>query len=52
MAINSFEDLEIWKEARVLAKFVRDLTKKDNFKKDFKLCGQITSASIMDPVKY
>lgn len=54
MAINSFEELEIWKEARELAKYVRLLTKKDDFRKDFKLCGQINSASgsIMDPVKY
>jgi four helix bundle protein len=52
MAINSFEELEIWREARELAKFVRSLTKKDDFKKDFKLCGQINSASgsIMDNI--
>jgi four helix bundle protein len=52
MAINSFEELEIWKEARELAKFVRNLTNRDGFKKDFKLCGQINGAagSIMDNI--
>jgi four helix bundle protein len=52
MSINSFEDLEIWKEARMLAKFVRSLTRKEYFSKDFKLCGQINSASgsIMDNI--
>ncbi len=50
MAINSFEDLEIWKESRELAKYVRSLTQKEDFRKDFKFCGQINSASgsIMD----
>lgn len=52
MAIERFEDLEIWIEARDLCKFIRALTRKPEFCKDFKLVGQITSSSgsIMDNI--
>lgn len=52
MKIEKSEDLEIWKEARELCKFVRSLTKKPEFSKDFKLVGQISgsSGSIMDNI--
>jgi len=51
-AIKSFEELEIWKEARCLAKVVRQLTRIDPFNKDFRFCAQINSASgsIMDNI--
>lgn len=52
MKIERFEDLEIWKEARELCKFIRSLTRKPDFSKDFKLVGQIngSSGSIMDNI--
>ncbi|MFC3414161.1 23S rRNA-intervening sequence protein [Algoriphagus hitonicola] len=51
--IESFEELEIWQIARELCKYVRVLTQKGLFLKDFKFSSQINSAagSIMDPVK-
>jgi four helix bundle protein len=50
--ITSFEDLEIWKMARDLCLYVRQLTRKDQFAKDFRFCGQINSASgsVMDNI--
>ena len=52
MGIERFEDLEIWKESRELAMYARILSRKDDFKKDFKLCGQINAAagSVMDNI--
>jgi four helix bundle protein len=52
MKIERFEDLEIWKEARILCKYIRALTRKPDFSKDFKLSGQIngSAGSIMDNI--
>jgi len=52
MKVERFEDLEIWKEARVLAKSIFFLTLKEPFCKDFKLRDQIrtSSGSIMDNI--
>ena len=52
MTINSFEDSDIWKDARELAKVIRLLTKREPFSKDFKLCNQINSSagSVMDNI--
>jgi len=36
MKIERFEDLEIWKEARELCKYVFEITSVDIFNKDFK----------------
>jgi four helix bundle protein len=51
-SVTSFEDLEIWKLARELCLYVRFLTRKEKFSKDFRFCGQINSAagSIMDNI--
>jgi four helix bundle protein len=46
MAIQSFEDLEIWKEARRLTQAVYRLTRDSRFAKDFGLTGQIRRAAI------
>ena len=46
MAVKQFEDLEIWKEARRLAKEIYHLTSGPKFSKDFSLRGQIRSAVI------
>jgi four helix bundle protein len=52
MKVERFEDLEIWKEARLLAKFIFGLTLQEPFSKDFKLRDQIrtSSGSVMDNI--
>ena len=49
---NKFEDLEIWKEARRLAKLIHKLTIDTHLKTDFKLKEQIksSSGSVMDNI--
>jgi four helix bundle protein len=46
MNIIRFEDLDCWKEARVLTKNIYDFTKRPTFSKDYRLSGQITGAAI------
>ncbi len=46
MHVKHFEDLEIWKEARCLAKEIYRLTSEPKFSKDFGLRGQIQSAAV------
>jgi len=50
--IKNFEDLEIWNEARVLAKEIILISKTTDLKLDFKLRDQIKSASgsVMDNI--
>lgn len=50
--IRRFEDLEIWQEARRLAKVIYKLTNETKFKTDFKFKEQIksSSGSIMDNI--
>ena len=52
MKIERFEDLEIWKEARELAKRVFEITSIEPFHSDFKLRDQIkaSSGSVMDNI--
>ncbi len=44
--IRRFEDLECWQEARKFVQLIYRLTKKDNFKKDYDLTGQIRRSVI------
>jgi len=44
--IEKFEDLECWKEARILVKMVYQMTSQDKFAKDFGLKDQVQRASI------
>lgn len=50
--INKFEDLDIWKLARVLCKEIYELAQKTDLRKDFKLYSQIdgSSGSVMDNI--
>jgi four helix bundle protein len=52
MTLTCFEDLEIWKEAREMAKVVRALTRKEPFSKDYKFCAQMndSAGSVMDNI--
>ena len=45
MKIERFEDMEIWKDARELCKYVFELTSNELFNKDFRLRDQIRSSS-------
>jgi four helix bundle protein len=47
MKIERFEDLKCWQEARKLVNLVYKAIKESrDFQKDFRLCGQITGASV------
>jgi four helix bundle protein len=46
MKIKRFEDLECWKEARILLNMIYILTKKGNFSKDYRLKDQIVGSGI------
>lgn len=50
--IEKFEDLEIWKLARILCGQIFELTNKEGFSKDFSLKDQIrrSGGSIMDNI--
>jgi four helix bundle protein len=45
-SIKRFEDLECWKEARVLVRQIYELTKKKKFSMDFELKNQIQRSAI------
>ena len=54
MKITRFEDLDCWKEARLLTQLVYQATNNGKFKKDLRLSGQIQSAAtstMANPVK-
>ncbi|MDR0811674.1 MAG: four helix bundle protein, partial [Paludibacter sp.] len=44
-AITCFEDLKVWKDARIFAKEIYFLTEKDKFSKEFRFKEQIKSSS-------
>src|ERR1041384_2391567 len=46
MTVTHFEELQIWKDARVLAKEIYSLTSGARFSKDFNLRGQIRAAAV------
>lgn len=46
MEVKNFEDLEIWKDARLLTKAIYRMTKDGGFAKDFALRDQIRRASM------
>lgn len=50
--IQRFEDLEVWKKARLFAKHIFDLSNMGFFAKDYKLKNQInrSAGSIMDNI--
>lgn len=44
--IKSFEELNVWQNARDLIKLIYNFTKKDKFSKDYSLIDQIRRASV------
>jgi four helix bundle protein len=46
MAVQNFEDLNVWKQARLLTQEVYRLTKTEKFSRDFGLRDQIQRAAI------
>lgn len=50
--LKNFEEMEVWKRARLFANEIYDVTLKGSFEKDYKLRDQITgsSGSIMDNI--
>ena len=46
MQVRNFEDLEIWKDARVLTREIYQLTRDPKFSKDFVLRDQIRRAAV------
>lgn len=46
MEVKNFEDLEIWKDARLFTKAIYQMTKDTGFAKDFALRDQIRRASM------
>jgi four helix bundle protein len=46
MKIKKFEDLDCWKEARILNNLVYEATRNSNFARDYRLRDQITGTSI------
>jgi four helix bundle protein len=44
--VKRFEDLECWKEARVLVRQIYDFTKKKKFSMDFELKNQIRRSAV------
>ena len=52
MTINRFEDLEIWKNARIICQKIRVLAEETTLLKDFSLKDQIlrSSGSVMDNI--
>jgi four helix bundle protein len=52
MTIQRFEELDIWKNARILCVKIRDLSANTSFSKDYSLKDQIlrSSGSVMDNI--
>ena len=50
--VNQFEDLEIWKKARIICKVIFEIAEKSELKRDYKLYNQIngSSGSVMDNI--
>ncbi|MBU0580925.1 MAG: four helix bundle protein, partial [Candidatus Margulisbacteria bacterium] len=46
MGIKNFTEIKAWQEAKKLAIFAYQLTKKEYFKKDFSLARQLQSSTV------
>ena len=52
MQVKNLEDLEIWRDARVLTRGIYQLTRDSKFSKDFALRDQIRRRRGIDNVEY
>jgi four helix bundle protein len=43
--VKNFEDLQAWQKARMLAEYIYELTRKEEFSRDWALCNQIRDAA-------
>ena len=46
MEMKSFEDLEVWQQARKLVRAVYQMTSNDKLARDYGLCGQLQRAAV------
>ena len=46
MQVKSFEDLQVWQDARIFVSSIYELTLHENFKKDYGLKDQIQRAAV------
>lgn len=46
MEIKSFEDLEVWQQARKLVSAIYQMTLNDKIVRDYGLCGQLQRAAV------
>ena len=42
----TFEDLDVWKQARTLVNAIYTLTRRESLARDFGLCGQLQRAAV------
>ncbi|KAB2847645.1 MAG: four helix bundle protein, partial [Ignavibacterium sp.] len=46
MKVKTFEDLQVWQDARTFVKSIYELTSLENFRKDYDLKDQIQRAAV------
>ena len=44
--VKSFEELNVWQNAKDLVNMIYQFTKKESFRRDYSLCDQIRRASV------
>ena len=49
MKFNRFEDIEVWKQSRILVKDIYLITRQEEFSKDFGFKDQIRRSSVSIP---
>ena len=49
MKFNRFEEIEVWKQSRILVKYIYHITRQEEFSKDFGFKDQIRRSSVSIP---